>query len=157
MKWYFIILGSLILAFVLLRCAKKELSKYKFIEADMNNDEVEFMLTLNNYRKKNGLKWVMVDEFASLVEHGCIMYMMANGISHEQLQQRRSDLALNGATNIQEIVTGNFTTVKGAFLGFVNSPKHEKIILDKNVNTCGISIQNNSNGKKYVAVIFFKI
>ena len=156
MKWYFIILGLIILAFALLRCSKKELLVYPFKKATLNPDAKQFIELLNNYRKENNLCELKVDETASLLALEHVFYMAENGVSHDNLDERRSELALEGAENIMEVVCGGYSTVNGSFLGFTNSPKHDAILLSNKINACGISI-NEYDKKKIVAVIFFNI
>ena len=147
----------IVLGFYLIRHRPKKRPKYPYKPRNGSASIDLFMGFLNPYRNENGAGCIGVDDHASGLAFDHVTYMMANQeVSHAFLDERRSDLALKGATEINEIVNGEFSTIESAFKGFKNSPSHNRAMLDKKVDTCGVSVRQDKDGKYYVAVMFFK-
>jgi len=151
--WISLAVGTIVLAFVVFRYRPKEV-KYKFENAVLNDDELLFLKYLNEHRASP----VKVDHEASKLMFEHVTYMMAKQkASHDFKEWRFKRLVENGATDIKEIVSGEFHEVSSGFKGFVKSPSHNKIMLSTQVDTCGMDIRRDIGGKLYFGIIFFKI
>lgn len=143
--------------FAIVRYREKKKKKYPFKIRNGNDNIDAFVGLLNKHRNDNGRTWLLVDDYASMLAYDHVKYMMdGQKVSHDYLGLRRGELFIKGATNINEIVSGEFSTIETAFRGFKNSPSHNRAMLDDKVDTCGVSVRQDSGNKYYVNVIFFK-
>jgi len=147
----------IVLGFYLIRHRPKKRPVYPYKPANLLPNDAEFMTLLNSYRNKNLCKWLLVDASACMISYDHTIEMIKlQKTSHDLAQQRREELYFQGADNILEIVDGEFYNVQTAFKGFVNSPSHNRIMLNEEVDTCGLSVRQDDDKKYYVTVILFK-
>lgn len=157
--WISLAVGTIVLAFVVFRYRPKKKPMYRFTAKNITVSDEAFLRLFKDHRQKNSKPLIrLVDHYASMLMFDHVTYMMAKGTaSHDFLDNRRSELAKMGATDIQEIVLSGFSTILSGFKGFVSSEKHNRAMLNEKANCMGMSIRRDNNGKYYFAVIFFRI
>ncbi|RED22720.1 Cysteine-rich secretory protein family protein [Flavobacterium cutihirudinis] len=133
---------------------KEEIS-HEFV---YNNDEIQTMKVINDYRISIGLKPLNkidhVSEKAS--EHNNDMILKDN-VGHEDFVNRsESIIKVLGAKNVAENIAYNYRSAEGALNSWLQSPSHRAII-EGDFTDFGISVMENpANGKKYYTNIFVK-
>ncbi|MBW4362248.1 CAP domain-containing protein [Flavobacterium taihuense] len=121
--------------------------------------ELETMALINSHRVSIGLNALEKINHVSYKSEEHDEYMIANNVvNHDDFVARSENIikAL-GASRVSENIAYNYTTAKGAFDAWMNSPDHRQNI-EGNFTHFGLAIRENPvNGRKYYTNIFVKI
>lgn len=116
------------------------------------------LAAVNTYRSSKGMSTLKFDtEYATAyaVEH--TLYMIAlEQINHDNFINRRSKgLKQKGAVTVGENVAFGYTDPRTLIRAFSNSPGHKKI-LEGNYTHLGIGVVDDTNGRFYFTLLFYK-
>lgn len=120
--------------------------------------ELETLALINEYRVSKGLSSLKKNDYISLKseEHNNDM-ITNNEVSHNGFVDRSECImSVLGAKKVGENVAYNYCTSQSVVSAWLNSPCHKENI-EGDYNNFGISIRENSEGKKYYTNIFAKI
>ena len=125
---------------------------------DYNQDELDVMNKINDYRVSVGLNVLLKNDYVSLKseEHNSKM-IIDNNLSHDGFVSRSNDIISTlGAIKVSENVAYNYNSSQAVLDAWLNSPLHKENIVGDYTHF-GISIRIDSMGKKYYTNIFIKI
>jgi uncharacterized protein YkwD len=126
---------------------------------DYNSMELETMTLINNYRVSIGLNALEKINHVSYKSEEHNKYMIANNVvNHDDFVARSENIikAL-GALRVSENIAYNYSSAKGVFDAWMNSPGHRENI-EGNFTHFGLAIRENTvNGRKYYTNIFVKM
>lgn len=121
-----------------------------------SEEELSLLNKLNEYRLSEKLNMVLRDDDMILLAQGRTQYLIDNNITkelHTNFFKHRQPYLDIGLESISENATYAYRNVFRAMKG---SQDHNYNMLKEDWLYIGISIQNNSLGKKYVSLILAK-
>ncbi|UFH40583.1 CAP domain-containing protein [Flavobacterium flavipigmentatum] len=123
-----------------------------------NNDELEVMQLINNYRLSIGLRKLEIVNHISYKSAEHDLYMIANNVvNHNGFEDRSENIvSVLGASKVGENVAYNYKTSADVVKGWLESPGHKENI-EGDYTHFGIAVKLDSNGRKYYTNIFAKI
>ena len=143
---------------ILLSCTKDERINYPIYSYTFNQTELEVMQVTNDYRTSIGLNTLLpVQHFGYLCQQHNQYMITTHIISHDFFSERSNNIINTfHSTNVGEVIAYNYTTPTSVLQAWLNSTEHKQII-EGNYTHFGISIREDSNGRKYYTFIFAKI
>jgi uncharacterized protein YkwD len=143
---------------ILLSCTKDERINYPIYSYTFNQTELDVMQVTNDYRTSIGLNTLTpVQHFGYLCQQHNQYMITTHIISHDFFSERSNNIINTfHATNVGEVIAYNYTTPTSVLQAWLNSTEHKQII-EGNYTHFGISIREDSNGRKYYTFIFAKI
>lgn len=126
---------------------------------DYSPVELETMALINNYRVSIGLNALEKINHVSYKSEEHDEYMIANNVVNHNDFVARSENIIKalGALRVSENIAYNYSTAKGAFDAWMNSPGHRENI-EGDFTHFGLAVRENPvNGRKYYTNIFVKI
>lgn len=120
-------------------------------------EEALTLAIINEYRVNNGLNALERDGFVSLKCEEHSLKMASDGlVSHNGFVERAASITkAYGSTIIGENVAYDYNTAKGVVNAWIASPEHKKN-MEGDYTHFGISIREDSLGRKYYTNIFIK-
>jgi len=130
----------------------------KNVTYNYNQDELDVINGINNYRVSVGLNVLSKNDYISVKceEHNNKM-IINNSVDHSDFVYRSTDIMETlVATRVGENVAYNYSSPKKVVDAWLDSPLHKKNIVGDYTNF-GVSIRLDSIGRKYYTNIFIKI
>jgi uncharacterized protein YkwD len=129
------------------------------VNYDYSAVELETMTLINNYRVSKGLNALERINHISYKSEEHDEYMINNNVVNHNDFEARSTNIMNvlHAVKVGENIAYNYSSAKGVFDAWLNSPEHKKNI-EGDYTHFGISVREDPiSGKKYYTNIFAKI
>lgn len=119
--------------------------------------ELELLDLVNEYRVNQGLNALTIIEHISYVSGEHSDYMIyENQVSHDNFSQRKTNMQqVLGAIRVGENVAFGYSTATAALNAWIQSDSH-RANLEGDYTHFGISVKNNSEGKKFYTNMFIK-
>jgi uncharacterized protein YkwD len=140
-------------------CSKlKDQEIYPQYTYNFSQQENAVMNATNVYRNQIGLNTLKSIQHIGYISEEHNIYMIEQDtISHDYFQQRTDNLIKTlHAGHVGEVLAYNYTSPQSVLNAWVNSPGHKNII-EGDFTNFGVSIKQDSNGRKYYTFIFVKI
>lgn len=146
------------ISLLLISCSKQDEKIYPQYPYNFNQEEREVMHVTNVYRNSVNLDTLKSKEHIGYIclEHN--QYMITNDTINHNYFCNRSDNLIKTlhASHVGEVLAYNYNSPNSVLNAWVNSPEHKSII-EGDFTDFGVSIRQDSNGRKYYTFIFVKI
>lgn len=130
---------------------------YHLISPVMVQIEYDLLLCINEYRKLKGKRTLCGDKLCRELAEEHVRFMVDNKTaSHNYFIRRADELLYQGAHSVGECVGYGYNSAEGFLRGYVNSLKHEPVILG-NFTHVGVRCLKDANDRYYNALIFIKV
>jgi uncharacterized protein YkwD len=149
----------LFISLLLISCSKSQDQEiYPQYSYNFSKEERDVMHVTNVYRNSIELDTLKSNQHIAYLcyEHNDYM-IVQDTITHDYFCERSDNIikTLN-ADNVGEVLAYNYTSPQSVLNAWINSPLHRNII-EGNFTHFGVSIKQDSNGRKYYTFIFAKI
>lgn len=149
----FILLLTILLS---ISCSKDDQQPIVMLNYTYNQQEIEMIQLVNQYRLSNSLNTLNDKEHISALCEQSNNYMISyNDIKHYHFQDRVENLQRIGYTRVSAVVCGNFSTNQSALNAVDSNIDCHKILIG-DYTDFGVSIRTNTNGRKYYTLTFAK-
>ena len=125
------------------------------VKLGFSTQELVIINEINLLRDRFNLPKLKPDLFVSAIAKSHSLYMSENQhVSHDNFPERQWNLKIHVLKPrwVGECVGGGLTS-KGYVLNWYKSLKHMKIMLNKDANLIGISIEYDINNKSYATLL----
>jgi uncharacterized protein YkwD len=148
----------LFISLLLISCSKQDQTIYPQYTYNFSQEERDVMHATNVYRQSINLDTLKSNQHIAYLccEHN--HYMIEKVIvNHDYFYDRSENLSKTLHTcSVGEVIAYNYNTPQSVLDAWITSPTHKSII-EGNFNNFGVSICEDSKGRKYYTFIFVKI
>lgn len=130
---------------------------YSYHRFDNNQNEIDLLNIVNDYRESKGLNRLELIEHLSYMSFKHNEYMIKNSnITHFGFEYRENNIKIVlNAISVGENIAYGYSTNISTLNSWINSNSH-RINLERDYTHFGTSILIDSNNKKYYTIIFIK-
>lgn len=119
------------------------------------SDAKKILIRHNEIRKANGIKPLRSDwNITNEAYKRNLVCISRNKLSHDGVDIAFNKLITLGADTAGENLAYGYSTAEGVMKAFVNSAGHYKMVVNSEFDYCGISVNSDDTGRKWVCILY---